>query len=41
LIISRSNIELLAKADHHLQEVLSANGDFGRVHLPLKPYSTT
>jgi hypothetical protein len=35
LIISRSNIELLAKADHHLQEVLNTIGDFGRVHLPL------
>jgi hypothetical protein len=31
LIVSRSNIELLAKADHHLREVLEAVGDFGRV----------
>jgi hypothetical protein len=31
LIISRSNIELLARADRHLREVLDAIGDFGRV----------
>ena len=31
LIISRQNIELLAKSDHHLREVLEAIGDFGRV----------
>ncbi|CAN9185457.1 unnamed protein product [Alternaria sp. RS040] len=30
LIISRQNIELLAKADHHLREILEALGDFGR-----------
>jgi hypothetical protein len=31
LIISRQNIELFAKADRHLREVLEATGDFGRV----------
>lgn len=31
LIISRANIELFAKSDHHLREVLEAVGDFGRV----------
>jgi hypothetical protein len=31
LIISRENIELLAKADRHLGELLEALGDFGRV----------
>lgn len=31
LIISRQNIELLAKSDRHLREVLEATGDFGRV----------
>jgi hypothetical protein len=31
LIISRENIELIAKSDHHLREVLDAIGDFGRV----------
>jgi hypothetical protein len=31
LIISRQNIELLAKADHHLREILEALGEFGRV----------
>lgn len=31
LIISRSNIELLAKSDRHLREVLAAVGHFGRV----------
>jgi hypothetical protein len=31
LIISRQNIGLLAKSDHHLREVLEALGDFGRV----------
>ncbi|KAF1849307.1 SET domain-containing protein [Cucurbitaria berberidis CBS 394.84] len=30
LIISRQNIELLAKADRHLRELLEAIGDFGR-----------
>ncbi|KAL1655463.1 hypothetical protein SLS61_001927 [Didymella pomorum] len=30
LIISRQNIELFAKADRHLREVLEATGDFGR-----------
>lgn len=30
LIISRQNIELLAKSDHHLREILDATGDFGR-----------
>ena len=31
LIISRQNIELLARADRHLRDVLEALGDFGRV----------
>jgi hypothetical protein len=31
LIISRQNIDLLAKADRHLRELLDALGDFGRV----------
>jgi hypothetical protein len=31
LIISRANIDLFAKADRHLREVLAAIGDFGRV----------
>jgi hypothetical protein len=31
LIISRQNIELLAKSDRHLRELLEALGDFGRV----------
>jgi hypothetical protein len=31
LIISQQNIELLAKSDRHLREVLEATGDFGRV----------
>jgi hypothetical protein len=30
LIVSRQNIELCAKADQHLHEVLDAAGDFGR-----------
>ncbi|KAF2710208.1 SET domain-containing protein [Pleomassaria siparia CBS 279.74] len=30
LIISRQNIELMAKADQHLRQVLDAIGDFGR-----------
>ncbi|KAG9198145.1 hypothetical protein G6514_010471 [Epicoccum nigrum] len=30
LIISQQNIELLAKSDRHLREVLEATGDFGR-----------
>ncbi|KZM22075.1 hypothetical protein ST47_g6769 [Ascochyta rabiei] len=30
LIISRQNIELFAKSDHHLREVIEATGDFGR-----------
>ncbi|KAI4940008.1 uncharacterized protein J4E92_001296 [Alternaria infectoria] len=29
LIISRQNIELIAKSDHHLRELLEALGDFG------------
>lgn len=36
LIISRQTIELLAKSDHHLREVLDAVGDFGRVRRPLQ-----
>jgi hypothetical protein len=36
LIISRQNIELLAKSDHHLRELLEALGDFGRVWQPQK-----
>lgn len=35
LIISRQNIEIIAKADHHLKEVLDAVGDFGRVSYQL------
>jgi hypothetical protein len=31
LIISRWNIDLLSKSDHHLREILEALGDFGRV----------
>lgn len=31
LILSRQNIEVFAKADRHLKEVLEALGDFGRV----------
>jgi hypothetical protein len=31
LIISRQNIEVFAKSDRHLREVLEATGDFGRV----------
>jgi hypothetical protein len=31
LIISRQNIDLLAKSDRHLRELLEALGDFGRV----------
>jgi hypothetical protein len=31
LIISRQNIDLLAKSDHHLRHLLEALGDFGRV----------
>jgi hypothetical protein len=31
LIISRSSIELIAKADRHLREILESIGDFGRV----------
>ena len=31
LIISRENIDIFAKADRHLKEVLDAVGDFGRV----------
>ncbi|KAJ4313258.1 hypothetical protein N0V94_007031 [Neodidymelliopsis sp. IMI 364377] len=30
LIISRQNVELFAKSDRHLREVLEATGDFGR-----------
>lgn len=33
LIVSRPNIELFAKSDQHLKEVLDATGDFGRVRL--------
>jgi hypothetical protein len=31
LIISRRNIDLLTKSDHHLREILEALGHFGRV----------
>ena len=31
LIISRRNIDLYSKSDHHLREILEALGDFGRV----------
>jgi hypothetical protein len=31
LIVSRANIELVARSDRHLREVLEAVGDFGRV----------
>jgi hypothetical protein len=31
LIISRANIDLFAKVDRHLQQVLDVIGDFGRV----------
>jgi hypothetical protein len=31
LIISRRNIDLFSKSDHHLREILEALGDFGRV----------
>jgi hypothetical protein len=31
LIISRANVDLFAKADRHLQQVLDAIGEFGRV----------
>ena len=31
LIISRQNIDLVSKSDHHLRELLEALGDFGRV----------
>jgi hypothetical protein len=31
LIVSRRNIKLFSKSDHHLREVLEALGDFGRV----------
>lgn len=31
LIISRENINLLAKSDMHLRQLLDAAGDFGRV----------
>ncbi|KAF1945893.1 SET domain-containing protein [Clathrospora elynae] len=30
LIISRHNIDLVAKSDHHLREIIEAIGDFGR-----------
>lgn len=33
LIISRQNIELVAKSDQHLREVLHALGDFGWVRV--------
>jgi len=29
LILSRGNVELMAKSDHHLRELLHALGDFG------------
>jgi hypothetical protein len=37
LILSRQNIEVFAKSDQHLKEILEALGDFGRVsgHLDL------
>ena len=31
LIVSRQNIDLIAKSDLHLKELLDAVGDFGRV----------
>lgn len=31
LIISKANVELYAKSDQHLKQVLEAAGDFGRV----------
>lgn len=31
LIISRENIDIFAKSDHHLRELIEATGDFGRV----------
>jgi hypothetical protein len=31
LILSRQNIDLFAKSDQHLKQVLNALGDFGRV----------
>jgi len=31
LIVSRQNIDLFAKSDHHLRELLESLGDFGRV----------
>lgn len=31
LIISRNNVELIAKSDQHLRELLDAAGEFGRV----------
>ena len=31
LIISRQNIDLFARSDRHLREVLEATGEFGRV----------
>jgi hypothetical protein len=31
LIISRQNVELVAKSDSHLKELLDAIGDFGQV----------
>lgn len=43
LIISRANIELLARSDRHLREVLEAIGDFGRVreiHTHVQPLSS-
>jgi hypothetical protein len=36
LIISRQNIDIIAKADHHLKQVLDATGDFGRVRVQLE-----
>jgi hypothetical protein len=36
LILSRDNIDLVAKSDQHLREVLQALEDFGRVWLPIR-----
>jgi hypothetical protein len=30
LILSRENVDLIAKSDHHLRELLQALGEFGR-----------
>lgn len=35
LIVSQQNIDVIAKSDHHLRELLESLGDFGRVrHCP-------